>query len=295
MTQQQVERQLGLVALQAQFAYRGYGGLQFGFGLVDRQLVHHTHNLHRLDGLQRLALQLHALLRDAQLLVEHHEGVVGVGDGGDELQPRVAELLLRVHPLVFSRLFLRLHPSAEVQFPAHGERKLVAVGGGAVLRLGGGGRRRQRERRQVAQFGHPHLLCDLLHIEPHSAHIGVAVERLGNQRPQGFIHEDLLPRARRQAVHQRDVLFEEGRGDRLFDHRFLYGASDHQCRTQYQKQSIFHDVQCFLESFETQQTVPARRRGGRGCRIAFRPPRRHRWCGYRWRPRPRRTSGAAYR
>ena len=150
--------------------------------------------LQHLHGLPGILGQSCHIVNQLHLLVEHQQGIIHVGDVGDEVGLYRHLIVLQLEQSHLGTALLREQVAEEVNHPAGSYRHAVSLVGSLTIPGRDSSLRREGQRRHECQLGTLQLLLCHLHVQSRIEQVDIVVQSLLDDRLELRVGKDAAPR-----------------------------------------------------------------------------------------------------
>ena len=150
--------------------------------------------LQHLHGLPGILGQTFHIVNQLHLLIEHQQGIIHVGDVGDEVGLYRYLIVLQLEQSHLGTALLREQIAEEVYHPAGSNRHRVSLGGSLTIPGSDGSLRSERQGWHECQLSTLQLLFCHLHIQSRIEEVDIVVQSLLDERLKLRVGKDTAPR-----------------------------------------------------------------------------------------------------
>ena len=164
------------------------GSLNRGSAITKLGILQYLHHLPGILG------QAFHIVNQLHLLVEHQQGIIHVGNIGDEVGLDRHLIVLQLEQRHLGTALLREQVAEEVNHPTGSDRHAVSLVGSLTIPGRDSSLRRERQGRHECQLGTLQLLFSHLHVQSRIEEVDIIVQSLLNDRLELRVGEDAAPR-----------------------------------------------------------------------------------------------------
>ena len=148
------------------------GSLNRSSAITQLGILQHLHHLPSILG------QAFHIVNQLHLLVEHQQGIIHVGDVGDEIGLYRHLIVLQLEQRHLGTTLLREQVAEEVNHPTGCNRQAVSLGSSVTIPGSDSSLRSERQGRHECQLGTHQLLFSHLHVQSRIEEVDIVVQSL---------------------------------------------------------------------------------------------------------------------